>query len=119
MLSQALGIFIGDSMEPSFRYSTYDKFFLTMKSYSTFKSRLLKNTEVKKQYAELEPEFALIRLLIEKRNMLGMSQQELAQKMGTKQSAISRFESGTYNPTLHFLHKVTNALDAKMTVTIT
>ncbi len=89
-----------------------------MKSYKSLKSKLLTNKETKKHYAELEPEFALIKLLIQKRNSLGMSQKDLAEKVGTKQSAISRFESGSYNPTLLFLQKVTSALDAKMTVTI-
>lgn len=37
------------------------------------------------------------------RKELGLTQTELAKRMGTKQENISRFESGTYNPTLKFL----------------
>ena len=47
-----------------------------------------------------------------------MSQKELAQKMGTKQSALSRLESGTYNPSLLFLKKIATALDAKLSISI-
>jgi transcriptional regulator with XRE-family HTH domain len=38
--------------------------------------------------------------------------------MGTKQSAISRFESGKANPTLDFLYRLADALGAQMKVTI-
>jgi len=38
--------------------------------------------------------------------------------MGTKQSAISRFESGSYNTTIGFLYKVADALDTKLTISV-
>lgn len=44
------------------------------------------------------------------RKELGLTQTELAKRMGTKQENISRFESGTYNPTLKFLWKMAKAL---------
>jgi transcriptional regulator with XRE-family HTH domain len=48
----------------------------------------------------------------------GLSQGELAEKIGTKQSASSRLESGKYNPSLSFLHKVADALDTTLKVTM-
>ncbi len=89
-----------------------------MKSYKTLRSTLLKDKKIKKAYDELGPEFAVIEKFIEQRLKLGFSQKDLAQKVGTKQSAISRFESGTYNPTISFLYKVADALDAKLKVTV-
>lgn len=89
-----------------------------MKSYKSLKAHLLKNRTVRKHYDELEPEFAVIQLLIQQRLKHGLSQDELAQKIGTKQSAISRFESGTYNPTLSFLNKVADALNVKMKISV-
>lgn len=89
-----------------------------MESYKAHKRVLLKNPELKKMYDALGPEFLVIEKLIEKRLKKGLSQSELAGRLGTKQSAISRFESGSYNPTVSFLYKVADALDAKLRVTV-
>ncbi len=89
-----------------------------MKSYATFKTTLLKDKEIKKVYDELGPEFAVIEKLIQRRLKKGVTQTDLAKKMGTKQSAISRFESGSYNPTIDFLYKVADALDTKLKITV-
>ena len=89
-----------------------------MKSYSQFKKELLKNSGVRRVYEELGPEFEIIALLIKTRLEKKMSQRELAHKIGTKQEAISRFESGKYNPSLSFLYKVANALDARVNISI-
>lgn len=81
-----------------------------MKNYSDLKQRLLKDTEIRKAYQDLAPEFAIAKAVIEKRLQEGLTQSELAKKVGTKQSAISRLESGHYNPSIHFLEKVAKAL---------
>ena len=86
--------------------------------FSHFKRQLLKDPEFKAEYDRLEPEFAIIRSIIRKRLETGMSQKQLAQKMGTKQSALSRLESGTYNPSLAFLKKVSEALGGKLQISI-
>lgn len=90
----------------------------TYRSYKNFKRELLKDPEYKKAYDELEPEFALIRLMIEKRIKEGLTQKQLAKKMKIKQPLISRFESGTYNPSLKFLYRVAKGLDAKLKISI-
>lgn len=89
-----------------------------MKTYKALKSELLKDKEIKKAYDELGPEFAVVEKLIDRRLKQGLSQSELAAKLGTKQSAISRFESGATNPTIHFLYKVADALDTKLKITV-
>lgn len=89
-----------------------------MKNYTQFKKRLLQDKQIKKTYDELGPEFGFIRLLIRKRVERGLSQEELARKVGTKQSAISRLESGTYNPTIKVLQKIAQALDAEVKISI-
>jgi ribosome-binding protein aMBF1 (putative translation factor) len=89
-----------------------------MKSYKALKTQLLKDKEIKKAYDELGSEFVVIEKLIDQRIKRGLSQADLAEKIGTKQSAISRFESGSYNPTIDFLYKVADALDAKLKITV-
>ncbi|MBT4056345.1 helix-turn-helix transcriptional regulator, partial [Candidatus Peregrinibacteria bacterium] len=56
--------------------------------------------------------------IIAKRLEQGLTQSELAQKIGTKQSAISRLESGNYNPSFTFLEKVAKALNLNLIVSL-
>jgi len=87
-----------------------------MKTYSNFKKNLLKNKEICKEYDALVVEFEIAETVISKRIERGMSQLELAEKINTKQSAISRLESGNYNPSIRLLEKVAKALDLKLSI---
>lgn len=49
----------------------------------------------------------------------GMTQERLAEKVGTRKSNISRLESGRYNPSLDFLEKVAGGLDREIEVKVT
>lgn len=89
-----------------------------MKSYQQIKQKFLKRKDVRRAYDALGPEFALIEMIIEGRLKRGLTQAQLAQKIGTKQTAIARLESGAYNPTIKFLNKVAKALDAKLSFSI-
>lgn len=88
----------------------------TWKPFSQLKKELLADPEVKKYYDELEPEYALIRSIMDKRLKKKMSQAQLAKKVGTRQSAISRLESGESNPSFKFLQKVARALDSGLQI---
>jgi len=87
-----------------------------MENFTKFKKRILKDEQVRKEYDALASEFAIAEAVIGKRLENGMSQAELAEKVGTKQSAISRLESGNYNPSIKLLEKVAKALNLKLTV---
>jgi len=76
----------------------------------------LKDPDFKREYDKLEPEYAVIRAVIGKRIEKKMSQQQLAKRVGTKQSAISRLESGGSNPSMKFLQKVATALGARLSI---
>ena len=89
-----------------------------MKNFNELKKKLLQDKTVKKAYGDLAPQYALIEMIIRKRLKAGLSQETLAQKLGTKQSAIARFESGKTNPTLSFLTNITNALNGKLTISV-
>lgn len=88
------------------------------KTYKQLKKELLKDEKIKEAYERLGPEFAVIEIIIRKRVEKGLTQKELAERIGTKQSAIARLESGTYNPNLSFLQKVSEALDAKLKISL-
>lgn len=87
-----------------------------MKNWNTFKKELLKDKEVAREYKALEPKYALISQVIGARIKNGITQKELAKRIGTKQSDISRLESGSYNPSLEFLQKTAKALGKTLTI---
>lgn len=78
----------------------------------------MKEPAFKKAYDDLGLEFALIDAMIRQRVKKGITQKQLAEKIGTKQSSIARFESGNYNPSLAFVQKLAGALGAKINVRV-
>lgn len=89
-----------------------------MKDWKTLKGELLKNKDVLGEYKKLEPRYQLISQLLEARLRCGFTQETLAKKIGTKQEAIARLESGHSNPTIDFLEKITQALGSKLAIQI-
>ena len=87
-----------------------------MKKWKKYKSELLKDDDVKKEYEKLTPRYELISRMISIRNKKGITQKELAKRMGTKQSAIARLESGNANPSILFLEKLAAALDSELVI---
>lgn len=77
-----------------------------------------KDPELKKAYDALELEFSIIEQVIRKRLEKGLSQKQLAEKVGTKQSAISRLEGGNSNPSVAFLEKISKALGGKLQISL-
>lgn len=77
---------------------------------------LMKDPKVRQAYLELQPEFAIIRKIIEARVKEGVTQKELARRMKTKQSAVSRLESGRANPSLSFLQRLAKALGTRLEI---
>ncbi len=80
------------------------------------KKELMKDSKVIEAYQEFQPEFAIIKKIIEVRINKGISQEKLAVRMKTKQSAISRLESGTANPSLSFLKRLAEALNSRLEI---
>jgi len=87
-------------------------------NYEQFEAELLKKPGIRKEYEALKPKYDMIRMLIERRNQLQMSQTKLARIVGTKQPAISRLEKGDYNTTLSTFFRVANALDLDISLKV-
>ena len=87
-----------------------------MQTYKELKDKYLKDPETKKAYDSLEVEYQAIGKIIELRLARKMSQKELARQIGTKQSAVSRFENNLSNPTIAFLAKIASVFDKKLTI---
>ena len=86
--------------------------------WSKAKEIILKNKNVRKEYELMEAEYKIIEEIIMARREKNLTQKGLAELIGTKQSNISRLESGNYNPSLEFLQKVATAMGKKLEVRI-
>ena len=58
-----------------------------------FKEKAFQNSNVQEEYDLLTPEYAIKKKLIAMRKEAGLTQEKLAELMGTKKSNISRLES--------------------------
>ena len=87
-------------------------------NFENFKKKALVKPGVKKEYDDLAPVFELRRKMIRMRMEKGMTQEELAKRMGTKRSNISRLEAGenVSFPTLKTISKYAAALGYKVNV---
>ena len=84
--------------------------------WQTHKKQLLKKPEFRKALAESELEFQIAKSVIEARLKSGLTQKQLAKKMSTKQSVISRLENIKTTPSISFLKKLAIATGSKLTV---
>jgi transcriptional regulator with XRE-family HTH domain len=82
------------------------------------KRQLMKNPAFRKEYEALEPEYRLASDLIRLRLSKGLTQEELAKKVHTRQSAIARLESASSLPSLSTVKRVAEALDADLYVAV-
>lgn len=88
-------------------------------NYKEYKERVLHaDPERKAAYDALAPQYAIIQEVIRARTEKKMTQKELAEKINTAQSNISRLESGSYNPSIAFLKKVADALDKDLVISL-
>jgi len=85
-------------------------------SYRELREKLLKNPKIKKEYELLRAEYETIDKIIELRIKNKLTQRQLAEKIGTKQSAVSRFEKKMINPTLYTLSQIASAFGKKLVV---
>jgi len=76
----------------------------------------LKDSQFKTEYDKLQPEFALIETVLKARKEKGLTQKEIAEKIGTKQSVISRLEKGGANPTVAFLKRLAAAFSSRLEI---
>jgi ribosome-binding protein aMBF1 (putative translation factor) len=77
--------------------------------FSDFKAVLLADPEVRAIYDELGPEYEIARAVIKARIAAGLTQEQLAQRMGTTQPVIARLESGRAKPSMSTLLRVAKA----------
>ena len=89
-------------------------------SHSQLKEKALKNQSVREEDEALEPEFNLLREMLKARNEAGLSQADVAERMGTKPPAITRLESsltsGRHSPSIATLKKYAEAVGCHLEI---
>lgn len=85
-------------------------------NFQTHKKQLMKNPAFKKAYGKSEVEYQIAKIIIRARIENGYTQNQLAKKLNTKQSVISRVENAKTTPSISFLRRVANALDTSLQV---
>ena len=89
-------------------------------THSELKEKALKRKGVKAEYDALEPEFTLLRELLQARQKAGLSQADIAERMGTKPPAVTRLESsltsGKHSPSIATLKKYAQALGCHLEI---
>ena len=71
-----------------------------------------------KEQSPLTPRYEVVEQLKSARKAQNVTQEVLAERVGTKKSNISRFESGRYNPSLDLLIKVADSLGKQIQIRI-
>ena len=87
-----------------------------MLTHKELKSRALKRAEVKAEYDRLDEEFTILDEFLKARAAAGITQEEIAKRIGTTQSAVARLESGEgkHSPSLATLKKYAQALGCRL-----
>lgn len=89
-------------------------------NHSDLKAKALSNEETLAEYNALDTEFALLKQMLRARKKAGLTQAELAKRMGTKAPAVTRLESsltsGKHSPSLATLQKYANAVGCTVQV---
>jgi len=80
------------------------------------KKRLMEDPEFREEYALADQEYSLVAQLIRARTEAKLTQTEVAQRLGTTQSAIARLEGGRVSPSIATLRRYAEATGTRLTV---
>lgn len=91
-----------------------------MLSHEDLREKMLRNHDVKKEFVKQEEEFTLFDQLIKARTEAGLTQAEVAERMGTKTPAVARLESGggmkKHSPSISTLRKYAKAVGCNLEI---
>ena len=89
-------------------------------THEDIKAKAFANPEVQAEYEVLAVEFELLRMMLRARRNAGLSQADVAERMGTKREVVARLEatlaSGKHSPSLATLKKYADAVGQRIEV---
>jgi ribosome-binding protein aMBF1 (putative translation factor) len=87
-----------------------------MTSLAKLRRDLLKDPEVRAEYDRLGPIFAVVGEMVEARQAAGLTQAEIAHRMGTSQSVIARLENARHMPTFDMVARYAAAIGRRLDI---
>lgn len=87
-----------------------------MRKYDDFLAEQLQDEEFKKEYDNLQPEFDVIRAIVDARVSQNLTQKQLAERSGINQADISKLENGTRNPSINLLKRLADGMDMALKI---
>ncbi|MCI6697022.1 MAG: helix-turn-helix transcriptional regulator [Erysipelotrichaceae bacterium] len=85
-----------------------------MITYKEYNNKCLEDSNFKKEYDDLEPEYDIINAMIKVRKEKGLTQKQLSELTGISQSDISRIENGTKNPSLEMIKSLATGMGMRL-----
>lgn len=87
-----------------------------MTNLATLRGRLLDDPDVRAEYDRLGPIFAVVGQMVEARREAGLTQAEIASRMGTTQSVVARLESARHMPSFDMIARYAAAVGRRLDV---
>ena len=87
-----------------------------MTSLAKLRQKLLTDPEVQAEYDRLGPIFAVVGEMIDARLAAGLTQADIAARMGTSQSVVARLESARHMPTFDMVARYAAAIGRRIDI---
>ena len=87
-----------------------------MRKFDDFLAEQLEDEDFRQEYENLQPEFDVIRAMIEARFSKNLTQKQLAERTGINQADISKLENGTRNPSIKLLKRLAEGMDMALKI---
>jgi ribosome-binding protein aMBF1 (putative translation factor) len=87
-----------------------------MTSLADLRETMLADPEVKAEHDRLGPIYAVVGAMVEARQEAGLTQAEVASRMGTSQSVVARLESARHMPTFDLMRRYASAVGRRLDV---
>ena len=87
-----------------------------MTSLAKLRQKLLTDPEVRAEYDRLGPIFAVIGEMIDARLAAGLTQADIAARMGTSQSVVARLERARHMPTFDLVARYAAAIGRRIDI---
>jgi predicted transcriptional regulator len=86
--------------------------------FGRLRGKWMKDPVFRKAHKALAPEFELAQTLIKARLRAGLTQAQVARRMGTRQSVVARLEGGLQHPTTKTLERYAKATRSRVKISL-